>query len=199
MRKFCTVLVLSLVALLHVAPGCLTRRGAESTDDDDALARQPIAVRLIIPDEVFDPDNPTENVVRCLVRNNTKKRITVIDQVLFARDRYRGVTSLALPHLASGSLSVEPNEEQVFLECPLDNMLLHPERIDAHCRWTYKDGAPGQDQGVCPIGEPGDWYSATFWAIVAIDGKDAENVESNRVLLRVQGDERGKASDASPR
>lgn len=191
MRKFCTILVLSLAALLHVAPGCLTRKGTESTDDDAVLANQPIAVRLIIPDEVFDPDNPSENVVRCLVRNNTKKRITVIDEVLFARDRYRGVTSLAL---SPGSLTVEPNEEQVLLECPLDNMLLHPERIGARCCWTYKDGAPGQDQGVCPIGEPGDWYSATFWAIVAIDGKDAEHIESNRVLLQVKGDERPKAN-----
>lgn len=218
MRKFCTVIVFSLVALLHVAPGCVTRKGAESPDDPAYIAKQPIAVRLIIPDEVFDPDNPSDNVIRCVVRNNTNKPIEVpadyaSGQPLYGNMLLGPLTAdigepdrLLLCIRAANKrekVRVAAGDEHLVFELPLQEILLNTFPSNEASAWEWKWGAPwfGQHSDLpptSPIGERGEWRSVTFQARLPFNesetGVEYRWVESNHARLRVKGDERTKAS-----
>lgn len=192
MWKFCTLLTLALIALLHVAPGCVLRKGSESPEDPAALAKQPVVVRLIIPDEVFDPDNPSDNVMRCVVRNNTKESLRIVQPYdgetvclfgggqgqhrMLLKDRafrIRGHVSLQ---------SVAPGEERTVFEMPLKDVLLNTQDESSIWEWT---GPQGNELG-SPIGDAGVWQSASFWVVLR---NDDQSLQSNRVTLRVKGDE----------
>lgn len=198
MWKCCTLLVLSLIALLHAAPGCVLRKGSESPDDPAALARQPIVVRLIIPDEVFDPDNPSDNVIRCVVRNNTKDQVRLVQPYdgetvcLFARSQEQPRMLLKDRSFSIRTVSLEavaPGEEKAVFEMPLKEILLS---TDESSLWEWTSPTQTTD-GVSPIGDMGVWQSATFWVVLR---NNEQTLQSNRVTLRVKGDL--GASEAPP-
>lgn len=209
MRKFCTVLVLSLVALLHVAPGCVTRKGAESPDDPAYIAKQPIAVRLIIPNEVFDPDNPSDNVIRCIVRNNTKKPVELPDGYASGTlrgeiDEGRALVLRERNAAETKKVQVLPGSEALLFELPLQEILLKPFPANGESNWEWKwDMAPRlmdvrslPAPPESPIGESGNWHSVTFYVELPFWKSETETgwVESNHAILRVKGDEQAKAN-----
>lgn len=206
MRKLCTILVLSLVATLPVALGCVTRTCPTFVEDLASSlafsAKQPIVVQLVIPDEVFDPDNPSANTIRCVVRNHSKKVITVPD----GYGSGMLTADFALPkslHLHDrkgvepGKVAIPPGEEYVVFELSLQDVLLKTFPAEEGSRWEWvwvwsKSIPPVScEPPESPIGLKGKWLSNTFQVGLPwwTSETDFDWVFSNEVQLRVKGDE----------
>src|SRR5262249_6081178 len=134
-----------------------------------------IAVRLIIPNEVFDPDNPSDNLIRCIVRNNTKAPVELLEGYSSGTLRAEIEEGRVLvlhertPVEAKG-VKILPGNDALLFELPLQEILLKPASANDAGTWVWRwDTGPRimdirslPEAPASPVGENGNWRSVTF-------------------------------------
>jgi hypothetical protein len=158
---------------------------------DDKPALPKVAVTLTISVKEYDPFTPSKGVVKCVVRNDDARAVSVPAEydgrlaALVAPAGERPLTLRDRDRFAEARLvEVAPGKERVVFELPLDEVLLQTPGAAKKWSWGW-DARPQPPK--TPLHQfddkEGFVEQADFRAVLKVGGAE---VKSDKVVLKVK-------------
>jgi hypothetical protein len=179
-----------IVCLFVVAGHAATSPG----QDKPQPAEPALSVQLSFSVEEYDPTAASEAVLRCVVRNGTNEPIRV--PVGYGGGSIAVQSGLLTLHKANEGkgdvkqVRVEPGQEQVVFELPLDAILLREKKADVPWRWDWPRRPEPPRSPIHKYRQPGFVDQARFTATVVIGTRPltagARTLTSAPAVLKVK-------------
>jgi hypothetical protein len=177
------------VGLLALLVPALAAAGPEAGKP----AERKVSVRLSFSVEEYDPSKPSQAVMKCVVSNNSYLPLHV--PVGFDGGYVRvqsGLLTLSKNKRAKEDVQlawVEPGQQQVVFELPLDDILLKTGERDAAWRWDWPRRPEPPRSPIHPYRKPGFLDQASFSVSLDLGGT---TLTSEDATLKVKSSEADK-------
>ena len=149
-KSAASLLLLFLAGIAVQSVSAHEQASDEPAEDDEAGDEELVSVSLVLSEETYDPTKPSTGVIKCVVKNGTAAAVRVpeeydAEQVLLMSG---GLTLYPAPRARSETKPVdgesakpmllEPGEERVVFELPLDEILLKDDESRKKWRWDWR-------------------------------------------------------------